>query len=173
MNSKSKVLTMATIALLTALIFVLQFITVPLGPITVSLSMVPVAIAAMALGPWGGLISGGIWGFASILKAMSGASGMTTVLFSMSIPRTIVVCFVPRMLDGLLLGLIFMILRSRVKIFLSGCIIGLLAALLNTIFFMSSIILLFGNTEYIQEMMGGRNVIIFILSIVAGMLYLK
>ena len=46
-NSHFKVVKLATMALLTAAIFVLQFVTVPLGAITVSLSMVPVAVAAV------------------------------------------------------------------------------------------------------------------------------
>ena len=52
MNRKNnKTVKLAMMAVLTALIFALQFITVPLGAITVSLSMVPVAIAAITMGP--------------------------------------------------------------------------------------------------------------------------
>ena len=50
MNRKNnKTVKLAMMAVLTALIFALQFITVPLGAITVSLSMVPVAIAAITI----------------------------------------------------------------------------------------------------------------------------
>lgn len=167
-NSHFKVVKLATMALLTAAIFVLQFVTVPLGAITVSLSMVPVAIAAITMGPVYGLIGGAIWGLASIIKALMGSSGLTSTLFTISPVLTVILCFIPRMLDGFLLGFIYKGLRKFSNVFVSGCVTGFFSALLNTIFFMSTIVLLFGNTEYVQNMMGGKNVIIFICSIIAG-----
>ena len=74
-NTNLKVVRLATMALLTAAIFVLQFVTVPLGAITVSLSMVPVSIAAITMGPVYGLLGGAIWGLASIMKALLGEQG--------------------------------------------------------------------------------------------------
>ena len=41
---------------------------------------------------------------------------------------------------------------------------GFSAAFFNTLLFMSSLVLLFGNTEYIQNMMAGRGVIAFIVA---------
>ncbi len=167
-NTSFKVVRLATMALLTAAIFVLQFITVPLGAITVSLSMVPVAIAAISMGPLYGLLCGAIWGLASIIKALMGSSGLTSTLFSISPALTIILCFIPRMLDGFLLGYIYNFFKKFTNVLVSGTITGFFSALLNTIFFMSTIVLLFGNTEYVQNMMAGRNVIIFICSIIAG-----
>lgn len=155
-------------ALITALIFVLQFVTVPLGAITVSLSMVPVAIAAITMGPVGGLSAGAIWGLASVLKALLGSSGMTSVLFNMNPFYTIIICFVPRMLDGWLLGFLYRLFHRKLNVLVSGCIVGFLSAFLNTLFFMSAIVLFFGHTDYIQNMMGGMNVVLFICSIIAG-----
>ena len=155
-------------ALLTAAIFVLQFITVPLGAITVSLSMVPLAVAAITMGPVYGLACGAIWGLASLLKALLGSSGMTSVLFNMNPILTIILCFVPRMVDGYLLGYVYKLFRKFTNVLVSGCLTGFFSALFNTILFMSTLVLLFGNTDYVVEMMAGRTVIIFILSIVAG-----
>lgn len=168
MSTRTHASRLAMMALITALIFVLQFVTVPLGAITVSLAMVPVAIAAIAMGPSYGLLSGAIWGLASMLKALLGTSGMTTILFNMDPLRTIIICFIPRMLDGYLLGWIYRGLRKFANTIVSGCITGFAAAFLNTLFFMSAIVLLFGHTEYLQNMMGGQNVLVFICSIIAG-----
>ncbi len=168
MNTSRKSGNLAIMALITALIFVLQFVTVPLGAITVSLSMVPVAIAAIAMGPSYGFLAGAIWGLASMLKALMGSSGMTTILFNMDPLRTIIICFIPRMLDGYLVGWIYRLFRKRLGVLVSGSIAGFCSAFLNTVFFMSAIVLLFGHTEYLMNMMAGRNVIIFICSIIAG-----
>lgn len=167
-NTNVNVARLSTMALLTAAIFVLQFVTVPLGAITVSLSMVPVAIAAITMGPVYGLLSGAIWGLASIIKALMGSSGLTSTLFSISPVLTVILCFVPRMLDGFLLGYIYRGLRKFFNVLISGTITGFFSAFLNTVFFMSTIVFLFGNTEYVKNMMAGRNVIIFICSIIAG-----
>ena len=43
---------------------------------------------------------------------------------------------------------------------------GFSAAFLNTALFMSSLVLLFGNTEYVQGLMGGKNVFLFIIAFV-------
>jgi len=167
-NTNSKVVRLATMALLTAAIFVLQFVTVPLGAITVSLSMVPVSIAAITLGPLYGLLAGAIWGLASIIKALMGSSGLTSTLFTISPFLTVILCFIPRMLDGFLLGFIYRGMRKFANVLISGTVTGFFSAFLNTVFFMSTIVFLFGNTEYVQNMMAGRNVIIFICSIIAG-----
>lgn len=37
---------------------------------------------------------------------------------------------------------------------------------MNTAFFMSALVLLFGNTDYVKELMGGKNIIVFICTFV-------
>ncbi|WP_049921572.1 ECF transporter S component [Shuttleworthella satelles] len=168
MNTRTRSNSLAIMALMTALIFVLQFVTVPLGAITVSLAMVPVSVTAVALGPAGGLAAGAIWGLASLLKALLGSSGMTSILFNMSPLATALLCFFPRILDGVLVGLLYRGFRKLTNPLISGSLVGFLSAFFNTLFFMSGIVLLFGQTAYLQKMMAGRNVLAFILSIIAG-----
>lgn len=40
------------------------------------------------------------------------------------------------------------------------------SAFLNTVFFMTALVVLFGNTDYVQGLMGGKNVIVFICTFV-------
>ncbi len=167
-NISSKSSGLAIMALITAAIFVLQFVTIPLGAITVSLSMVPVAVAAITLGSYYGVIAGGIWGLASLIKALLGSSGLTSTLFVMNPFLTIILCFIPRMLDGFLVSLIYRAVKRFANELVSGSIAGFFSAFLNTVLFMSAIVFLFGNTEYVRNMMGGKNVIVFIISIIAG-----
>ena len=167
-NTHFKAAKLAIMALITAAIFVLQFVTFPLGAITVSLSMVPVAIAAVTMGPVYGALSGGIWGLASLIKALLGGSGLTSTLFIMNPVLTVILCFVPRILDGFIIAYIYKIVRSFSNELVSGSVTGFFSAFLNTLLFMSTIVLLFGQTEYVQNMMGGKNVIVFIISIIAG-----
>ena len=43
---------------------------------------------------------------------------------------------------------------------------GFCAALLNTVLFMAALVLLFGSTEYLQDLIAGRNILVFMISFV-------
>ena len=161
---------LVTLGALTAieLIFLLTPIgTVPIGPLSISLGMIPVAIAAIALGPVGGLILGSVFGIMSFLQCIGIGvpSGMGAILFGIDPFLAFVQRFIPRALDGLLCGFIFRGVAKLNKE--TACAVtGFCAAFLNTVFFMSALVLLFGNTEYVQGLMDGRNVLAFIVAFV-------
>ncbi len=140
-----------------------------IGPLAITFNMIPVAIAAIACGPLGGAILGAVFGLTSFGQCIGigGVSAMGATLFSISPVLAFIQRFVPRFLDGLLLGFIFKGLRKATKnTTLAGYITGFLAAFLNTLFFMFALVVLFGNTEYVQGLIGGRNIILFICAFV-------
>lgn len=69
--------------------------------------------------------------------------------------------FIPRVLDGLIIGFVHRFIKNRANTVVACGVTGLLSALLNTLFFMTALVLLFGNTEYMQGLIGGRNIILF------------
>ena len=69
-------------------------------------------------------------------------------------------------LMGTLAGVIFDAVKKWKGSTLAGFVAGFSAAFLNTVLFMTALVLLFGNTDYIQGLIGGRNVIVFICSFV-------
>ena len=92
---------------------------------------------------------------------------MGVTLFGINPFLSFVQRFIPRLVDGLLLGYIFRGVRMKSKnIYLSCAVTGVLSAFLNTLFFMGLLVCLFGNTEYVQGLMGGKNVILFICTFV-------
>lgn len=167
MNTRS----MVTTAMLCAVLLVMSF--TPLGylnvgPLAISFNMIPVAIGAIALGPVGGMILGGVFGITSFLQCMGigGTSAMGVILFEINPFLVFVQRFVPRLLAGLLAGLAYQGAKKVTNNALACFVTGFLAALLNTVLFMAALVLLFGNTEYVQNLMGGRNVIVFICAFV-------
>ena len=66
------------------------------------------------------------------------------------------------MLDGLLLGYIFQFVRRRTDAYMASLVTGFCSAFLNTVFFMTALVVLFGNTEYMQGLIGGKNIILFV-----------
>ena len=170
MNNKTNVRALTILALMTALVIIFSFTpigSIPVGPLVITLNTIPVAIAAIALGPKGGLILGAVFGLMSFLQCIGVGipSGMGAMLFSISPFLAFLQRFVPRALDGFLVGLIFR--GCEKKLGRWACFIaGFCTAFLNTLFFMSALVLLFGHTEYVQGLIDGRNVIVFICAFV-------
>ena len=91
---------------------------------------------------------------------------MGAMLFSINPFLAFVQRFVPRMLDGLLLGYIFQFVRRRTDAYMASLVTGFCSAFLNTVFFMTALVVLFGNTEYMQRLIGGKNIILFVCGFV-------
>ena len=70
------------------------------------------------------------------------------------------------MLTGLFIGWLFWGMRKKTNAYAACAVTGFFAAFFNTVLFMASLVLLFGNTEYVQGLMGGQNVIAFICTFV-------
>ena len=139
-----------------------------IGPLAISFNMIPVAIGAAALGPVGGAILGAVFGMTSFLQCIGigGSSAMGVILFDINPIFAFIQRFVPRVLAGFLVGVIYKVARKFCRAGLAGSIAGFCAALLNTVLFMTALILLFGNTQYLTDLIAGRNVIVFICTFV-------
>ena len=51
-------------------------------------------------------------------------------------------------------------MRKKTNTYVACAVTGFFSAFLNTLFFMSALVGLFGNTDYVKGLMGGRNIII-------------
>lgn len=162
---------MVTLAMLCAVLLVMSFTPLGylnIGPLAISLNMIPVGIGAIALGPMGGMVLGGMFGITSFLQCIGigGTSAMGVILFDISPILAFIQRFVPRLLAGLLSGWIYQGLRKLADQTVASFVTGFCAALLNTVMFMLALVVLFGNTEYLQGLIGGRNIILFICGFV-------
>ena len=168
---KPDVRALAILGLMTALLILFSFTpigTIPIGPLSITLNIIPIAIAAIALGPMGGLAMGCVFGLLSFLQCIGIGipSGMGVVLFDISPVLAFLQRFVPRALDGLLVGLIYQLCAKKLGPKPSCFVTGFCSAFLNTLFFMSALLLLFGHTEYVQGLMdskGSHNALVFIV----------
>lgn len=162
---------MVTLAMLSAILLIMSFTPLGylnIGPLAISLNMIPVGIAAIVLGPMGGMVLGGMFGITSFLQCMGigGTSAMGVILFEISPFLAFVQRFVPRLLAGLLSGLIYRGVRKLSNPTAAGFVTGFCAALLNTVLFMLALVLLFGHTEYLQDLIGGKNILVFVCAFV-------
>ena len=156
--------TIAEYAIFIAIIFVMRITglsRIPVGPLVMTLTMVPIAIGAMLLGPLGGGILGMIFGFTSLYDAVTMVSPMTGFFFHQVSPlHTVILCVVLRALVGALTGWLFLLCKRldkrRIWCYFAG---GLLAPLLNTILFMGYIVLVFYQSEYVQNLVAQKNIV--------------
>ncbi len=159
------------LGLLTAILLLMAYTPLGylnIGPLAITFNVVPVAIAAIVLGPVGGAVAGAVFGMTSFLQCIGigGTSMMGATLFAINPALSFIQRFVPRVLDGFLLGHIYRFTKKRTNTWLACAVTGFFSAFLNTLFFMTALVVLFGNTEYMQNLIGGRNIILFICTFV-------
>ncbi len=158
--------------LMTALVIIFSMTpigSIPVNPeLSITLNVIPIAIAAVACGPVGGAIVGGIFGIFSYLQCfgIGVPSGLGAALVNISPVLAFIQRFIPRLLDGFLTGLVFSVLKNRTKKPISCGITGFCAAFFNTLLFMSALVMLFWNTDKLNELRDGKNVIWFIITFV-------
>ncbi len=126
--------------------------TIPTPFLKISIVTVPVALAAMLIGPTAGIICGLVFGLNSFSGALTGASGMLSTLFTINPFGVFVTAVVARLLDAALVSFIFKAINKGKLRSASYYIAGALMPLFNTVFFMSSLCLFFYNTDYVQNL---------------------
>lgn len=171
MKTKFNTKQLVLMGLLTAILLLMAY--TPLGylnvgPLAITFNVIPVALAAITLGPIGGAVVGAVFGLTSFLQCIGvgGTSAMGVILFEINPVLAFVQRFVPRVLDGFLIGFIFKIVQKLSNSYAASFVTGFFSAFLNTVLFMSSLVLLYGNTEYVQDLIGGKNIIVFICTFV-------
>ena len=149
MNKQSKTMRLTLMGLFAAVLLLMAYTPLGylnIGPLAITFNVIPVALAAITLGPVGGAAMGAVFGLTSFLQCI-GVGGTSAM-------------------DGFLLGYVFRYSRKAVGDRIACMITGFCSAFFNTAFFMSLLVLLFGNTSYVQGLMGGKNAILFICSFV-------
>ena len=171
MKTSTKTRQLTVLGLLTGILLLMAYTPLGylnIGPLAISFNVIPVAMAAITLGPAGGAAAGAVFGLTSFLQCIGvgGVSSMGVVLFGINPVLAFIQRFVPRLLDGLLLGYIFRGVKKASNARLGCFITGFFSAFLNTLFFMTALVVLFGNTEYMQGLIGGKNIILFVCGFV-------
>ena len=156
MKTTSKTMQLTILGLITGILLLMAYTPLGylnIGPLAITFNIIPVAIAAIVLGPAGGAFAGSVFGLTSFLQCIGvgGSSAMGVLLFDINPFLAFVQRFVPRLLDGLLLGFLFKGVRKSGNIYLSCAVTGFCSAFFNTAFFMLALVLLFGNTEYLPR----------------------
>ena len=127
-TQSDKIKKMVLMALLTAVMVVLGYVNIPMPfGLSITFNMIPVAIAGIAMGLWGGTAMGAVFGLISFLQCFGilGTSGMGAQLVAVA-PwwMSLVQRFGTRVLMGFLTALIFKSMGNRVHITIRSAVTG-------------------------------------------------
>ena len=150
------------LALLSAMIFVFFNVPMKIGVIEMAVAaIIPVAVGAIVLGPLAGLFLGTVFGLASFLQCIGIfiPSAFGILLFEINPFYAVLICFLPRMIMGLSAGLIFKALSKidRTKT-VSFLVASLSTAVVNTVLFMSVLMICYYPTDRFQDVIKGYGV---------------
>lgn len=159
---------MTLLAMLVAVLIVLAYVNIPMPMgLSITFNMIPVAIAAMAMGLPGGMIIGGAFGLISFLQCFGicGSSALGAALVSVSPVLMFIQRFVSRVLVGVLAAVIYRAVgKTRAPLYIRGLVTGFSAAFFNTLFFMTLLVLFFGSTEKLAGPIAEKGVLMYIIT---------
>ena len=165
---RTKVSRMTLLALLVAVLIVLAYVNIPMPfGLSITFNMIPVAIAAIAMGLPGGMIVGGAFGLISFLQCFGifGTSALGAALVNISPVLMFIQRFVSRVMVGVLAALVYKAMdRTRAPLYVKGLVTGFSSAFFNTLFFMSLLVLFFGTSEKLAGSIAEKGVLMYIIS---------
>ncbi len=165
---KAKTLSLVQNAVLASVVVLMAFTPIGylrIGAVEMTFIMVPVAVGAITLGEKSGAFLGLVFGISSFIQCF-GMSPFGAALLSINPLFTLIMCHVPRILMGYLCGVIYKALSKAKKGF-AVIIASFSAPVLNTFFFITSLMIFFGKSDFIMGMRAGtENLIAFLIAFV-------
>ena len=172
MNNSKKLLKLTVNAVFIAIIAVMSFTPLgylKMGTIEISLLAIPVAFGGAIMGVTSGAVLGLAFGISSFIQCF-GMSAFGTALMGINPVFTFIICVLPRVLMGAGSALVYKLLKGKnVQDNICSLAGFLSAALLTTLLFVGSFILLFGNTEFygsLETQFGTSGIIAFFAAFV-------
>ena len=165
---RTKVAQMTLLAMLVAILIVLAYVNIPMPMgLSITFNMIPVAIAAIAMGLPGGMIVGGAFGLISFLQCFGifGTSALGAALVNVSPVLMFIQRFVSRLMVGVLAALVYRgMTRTKAPLYLRGAVTGFSAAFFNTLFFMTLLVLFFGHTDKLAGPIAEKGGLMYIIT---------
>lgn len=171
MKTNQKILRMVELAMLTAIIVVLQQIVIPLpGGLTLSLVLIPIVVGAVMFGPAAGAILGGVFGIVVTFLVMTARAGeLSTMMWVANPIITALICILKGVAAGWTAGLIARAFKKRAFV---GIVLAAAAApIVNTGIFLLGMLTVFRDvmmTFAANIGMGGTSVVYFAIVVLVG-----
>lgn len=132
-------------AVLTAIIIILQIAGggIHVGPVSISLVLIPIVTGAVLYGPLAGMILGAVFGIVVLIMIFLGMDPASMAMMQFNAGATIITCLVKGMLAGLIAGLLNKAIAKRGSN-LSGTIAAsIITPVINTGFYVCMVTFIF------------------------------
>ena len=172
-SQKDAILYLAQLAILTAIIMVLHFsgAAIPAFGTKISLTLIPIALGAMILGPTAGGILGFIYGLTVYISfGVLHMDPFTGFLFDHNPIMTFLICTVKTTAAGILGGLVYRALRKK-SVLLAVFVAAALVPTVNTGIFILGCFTIYNTISQVAAS-SGYSAVYFILIVCAGANYL-
>ena len=178
MRASEKTRRLTGLALLTAIIVVLQIVAsfIKFGPFSITLALAPIIIGAALFGKGAGAWLGGVFGVVVLLACIMGWDVGGNILFTANPLLTAILCIVKGALAGLAAGAVFQAVSK--KNMTGGSILaGIVSPVVNTgvfclglaLFFYDTLVAWAGGTDLIYYIIFGLTGVNFLLELVINL----
>lgn len=175
-RSNQKILRMVQMAMLIALVVVLQVISAMIPPIggtvSITLTLVPVVVGAILFGVKGGAVLGVSFGLIVCINCMTALDPGGNILWNVNPLLTAMICFVKGIAAGLVPAYLYRLVANRGAIsngsrkYGAALLAALSAPIVNTGLFVCGMFVFFSDT--LHAWAGGTDVMMYVLAGLAG-----
>lgn len=171
-SSTQKILYMAELAMLVALVVVLQVFGgfIKFGPFSLSLVLIPVVIGSVVLGVKGGAILGFVFGLVVVIQCAMGIDAGGFILWGINPFLTALICLVKGTAAGLVPGIIYKLFNknseSNTRHIVGAVLAAVSAPVVNTGLFLIGLSAFFNST--LVSWSGGMNIWLYIITGLVG-----
>lgn len=180
MRASEKTRRLTGLALLTAIIVVLQIVAsfIKFGPFSITLALAPIIIGAALYGPKAGAYLGGVFGVVVLIACILGWDPGGSILWNANPFLTAVICLAKGILAGLCAGAVYQAISKGALASIAGAIAaGIVSPVVNTGLFCLCLTLLFhdilvswaGGTDIMYYIIFGLTGINFVLELVINL----
>lgn len=163
----AKVGKMVGIALLMAMVVVLQFVSSmipPIGFVSISLVLIPIVLGAATYGVGAGALLGTTFAVVTIINCITGADVGGAMIFQANPILCIVVVFAKSVLAGVASGLVYRLL-AKCNGYVAMLAAAVVCPVVNTGIFLTCVLVFFQDVIAVWATGAGADVVTYVLSI--------
>lgn len=167
-----RLIQMVQLAILAALVVLLQLLGgfIHIGPTSVSLVLIPIALGGMLFGPAAGALLGFVFGFITLMAGVTGTDPFTSILFNAQPFATSFICLFKATAAGFMGGLIYKLLK-KINLWLATFAAAAIVPVTNTgLFILLGLIMVRKTleTNFVDE----NGIVYFLVIVCAGFNFL-
>ena len=164
---REKIRNMVLVALLAAMVVVFQSLSniIKVGPIAITLTLIPVVLGGCLVGKKWGSVLGFLFGVVVSVFVVTGVDVGGYILFSVNPIITILLGLIKGTAAGFVASWVYELLANKNKT-LATTVAAMIAPVVNTGLFVLGMLIFY--TETLSAWAGGQNVMIYIITGLAG-----